>query len=332
MNSKKGVLFLCLLFLLAMMLIPLAALGGGGESGGSGSSGSTPSPSAVLPASKKQFRIRDSSTGSVLTVDDNAFLRGAVAAEMSPEAPVEALRAQAVAAYTYFSRLREIKRAQSGSSPYDFDACPSKWNTYVTDAEMQKRWGSSYQKYSGLLNTAVAPVLGQTIQYGGTLIDATYFAISGGCTENSADVWGSQYPYLVSVASPWDAFAGGYQTTAYFSESDFSARVKKAAPKADLSGSADSWTGSPDCSAAGTVKTIQIGGQSLTGAQVREAFGLRSADFTLAHENGQFTFTVKGYGHGVGMSQTGAEGMARQGAGYRDILGWYYPGTRIVGV
>lgn len=329
MNSKRGFLLLCLIFFLAMMLIPLAALGG--NSSGTGSGGSSSGSTVRLPASTKQFRIRDTATGKVMSVDDNAFLRGAVAAEMSPEAPPEALKAQAVASYTYFSRLREAAKAKAGSSS-DFDACPSKWNTYVTDDEMQKRWGNSYKKYSDLLNTAAAAVAGQTIQYGGALIDATYFAISGGCTENSEDVWGSKCPYLVSVASPWDEFAGGYQTTASFSENDFSTRVRKVCAAANLTGDAGGWVGASDQSAAGTVKTVRIGGQALTGAQMRETFGLRSADFTLAHANGQFTFTVKGYGHGVGMSQTGAEAMARQGSTYRDILSWYYPGTKITAV
>jgi stage II sporulation protein D len=333
MNSKRGILLLCLIFFLSMTLIPLAGLGGSsgaasGESSGSKNNDSSPGSSVSLPPSTKQFRIRDTSTGEVMTVDDNAFVRGAIAAEMSPEAPLEALKAQAVAAYTYYSRIRQIRREQSGNS-YDFDACPSQWNVYVTDSEMQKRWGDSYKKYSDSLNAAAGAVLGQVLKYNGSLIDATYFAISPGNTENSADVWGTQYPYLISVASPWDAFAGGYQSSASFSESEFSERIKKVCPSANLTGDAGSWVTSPVSSAAGTVKTVQIGGQSLTGSQVREAFGLRSAAFTITHNAGQFTFTVKGYGHGVGMSQTGAEGMAREGATYREILSWYYPGTEI---
>lgn len=104
----------------------------------------------------------------------------------------------------------------------------------MTDSEMKKRWGDSYQKYSGALDAAAKAVSGQVLQYGGQLIDATYFAISAGSTEDAADVWGSKCPYLVSVASPWDAFAGGCQTSASFSESDFRARVQKAAPKASF--------------------------------------------------------------------------------------------------
>ncbi len=321
MTSKKSALFLGLMLLLAMLLIPLVSLCGGPPSG-SGSGAIPP------PVSGNTFRIRDTSTGQVLTVSDGDFLRGAVAAEMSPEAPAEALKAQAVAAYTYYSRIRGLKRAQGGNS--DFDACPSLWSVYVTDGEMEKRWGSSYEKYSDALSAAAKAVSGQVLEYGGQPIDATYFAISGGSTEDASDVWGSKCPYLVSVASPWDAYAGGYQTAASFPDADFRAAVLKAAPKAAFSGDAKDWVGAVNHSAAGSVKTMAVGGQTLTGSQIRSAFGLRSADFTVTHADGKFNFTVRGYGHGVGMSQTGAEYMARQGTGYRDILSWYYPGTKLV--
>lgn len=330
MTSKKSVLFLALMLFLAMLLLPLVSLGGGDAASGASGTGSA-SSKLKLNASGKQFRIRDTTSGKVLTVGDRDFLRGAVAAEMSPDAPAEALKAQAVAAYTYYGRIREAKLAQGGGTS-DFDACPSKWSIYVTDEEMKKRWGNSYQKYSSALNDAANAVAGQVLEYGGKLIDATYFAISGGSTEDAADVWGSKCPYLVSVASPWDAFAGGYQTTASFSEDDFRSRVLKAAANAVFSGDANGWVSDAERSAAGTVKSIVIGGRTLTGSQVREVFGLRSADFTLTHSNGQFLFSVKGYGHGVGMSQTGAEGMARQGSSYKDILAWYYPGTKLTSV
>ena len=327
MTSKKGALFLCLMLLLTMILIPLVSLGGGSPAGGSGGNGSSKDIGPPPSASDRQFRIRDTATGKILIVADADFVRGTVACEMSPDAPPEALKAQAVAAYTYYSRIREMKRKQGGSS--DFDATPSNWNIYVNDDEMKKRWGSSYQKYSDALKAASNAVTGQVLDYSGSLIDATYFATSGGSTEDAADVWGSKCPYLISVASPWDAYAGGYQTTAAFSDDDFRSRIQKVMQGANFSGDAGGWVGSADRSSAGTVKTVSIGGKAVTGSQVRQAFDLRSADFTIAHADGKFTFTVKGYGHGVGMSQTGAEGMAKQGAGYKEILAWYYPGTKI---
>ena len=321
MNVKRGMRLLQLLFFLAMVLIPLLALGKAAPSPG----GASKTPAAHRPAENgKQFRVMDSSSGKVMNVNDGEFLIATVATEMSPGAPAEALKAQAVAAYTYYSRLRKLT---GGKGKSDFSADPLNASVYMTDEQMRKRWRNSYDKYYAAVSDAANAVFGQTLTYGGDLADTTYFAISSGCTESAEDVWGGKYPYLISVASPEDRFAGGYQTSAGFSESDFRSRILSAAPKAKLDGGAESWVGALTRSAAGAVKTAAVGGVSLTGAQIRQAFGLRSADFTVSHESGKFVFTVRGYGHGVGMSQTGAEAMARGGSNYRDILSWYYPGT-----
>ena len=324
MSSKKSKLLLCLLLFLAMFLLPLISLGGSpsGKQGGSGASGET------RQSSSGQFHLLDTATNSILTVGDADFLYGAVAAEMSPLAEPEALKAQAVATYTYYSRLRENsgKSASSAGKGYDFTVDTKNWQIYVPEAELRSRWSTHYDDYSAKLKSAVDGVRGQVLRSGGSLIDATYFAISSGSTEASEDVWGSKYPYLVSVASPMDMFAGGYQTTAAFSEQDAKSRLLKLVPSANLDGPASGWFGAASRSAAGGVKTIPVGGQSVDGASVRSAFGLRSANFTVAYaqQNG-FTFTVKGYGHGVGMSQAGAQAMAADGSTYRDILAWYYP-------
>lgn len=329
MHVKRGTFLLGLMLFLAMFLIPLLSLGGGTSSAKSGSGPYAESQQSRQPSANSgtQFHIKDTSTGKILTVDDNTFLCGAVAAEMSPAAPAEALKAQAVASYTYYSRLRENQKKSSSSSlgGADFTADPQNWNIYVTKEEMQKRWGSNFDQYYKTLSTVANAVSGQVLKYNGDLIDATYFAISSGNTEAAEDVWGSKCAYLVSVASPYDVFAGGYQTTVTYSEADMKTRILGAAPKADLSGPASGWVGKIDRSNAGAVKTIVLGGQTITGNDARSAFELRSADFTVSYANGNFSFLVKGYGHGVGMSQTGAEAMARQGSSYKQILSWYYP-------
>lgn len=323
MDLRRGRRLLRLLLFLCMALIPLFSLGGT-RAGGSESEGGG---GRAKPAGKF-FRILDASSGKVLSVSDAEFLPAAVASEMSPEAPAEALKAQAVAAYTYYSRLRSLAGGQGDS---DFSADTAAASVYQTEEQLRRRWGDSYEKYMAAVRDAAEAVAGQTLTCGGETADTTYFAISSGRTENSQDVWGGSLPYLVSVASPQDAFAAGYQTEAAFSESDFQNRILSAAPDAKFSGEPASWLGEADRSAAGTVKTISVGGAVLTGAQMRQAFGLRSANFTAVFADSRFTFTVRGYGHGVGMSQAGAEAMAREGAGYREILSWYYPGTELSG-
>lgn len=315
MKRNRGEVSLAIVFFLAMMLLPLLALGGAKKQTGQGK--------AAPKASATQFRVKDLSTQRILTVDDEDFVTATVATELSPEAPAEALKAQAVAARTYYGRLRRQSRASAGEES-DFEV-----ESYLTPEKMKQRWGASYDKYYAAVHGAAAATAGQVLRYDGALADTTYFAISPGQTEDAQDVWGGKCAYLVSVASPGDAFAGGYQTEAAFSDEDFRSRVLKAAPKANLSGPAESWIGTAVCTQAGTVKTVAVGGETLTGGQMRQALGLRSAAFTAQHTKDGFRFTVRGYGHGVGMSQVGAESMARQGAGYREILAWYYPGTAL---
>ena len=277
------------------------------------------------------FRILDTGTKRVVTVEDREFVRGSVAAEMSPLAQTEALRAQAVACYTYYGRLREASRKKPDSSlnGADFSADLQNGQGYATEEVRKKRWGGRYDEYAKELSGAVDSVSGQVLRSGGELIDATFYAISSGNTENSADVWGGTRPYLVSVASPGDRFAGGYQTTVVLTQEKMKERILAAAPGADLSGDPTKWVGSAVRTPAGSVKTVTLGGKSVTGGQARSAFGLRSSDFSVGFSGGNFTFTVRGYGHNVGMSQAGAQYMAKEGADYQQILSWYYPNTTL---
>lgn len=334
MNRKKETAFLCLLLFAAMFLIPFLAMGGKAPEQPNAqfsSAASVPAPSQTAAESGSSFRILDTSQNRVITVDDRDFLYGTVAVELSPEAGAEALKAQAVAAYTYYGRLREQQRAKpsSGQNGADFSADTKNWNGYVSKEQMKEKWKDSFDTNYAAITSAVDAVFGQVLKYRGELIDATYFAISSGNTEASKDVWGGSLPYLVSVASPGDIFAGGYRTEVTLTEEQFRAAVRETAPKADLGTDTNLWIGAVERSSAGAVKTVAVGGQKLTGNQARSAFGLRSANFTVTHADGKFTFDVKGYGHGVGMSQVGAESMAKEGADYRRILSWYYPGTEL---
>lgn len=334
----KGKVTLIVVLFLILFLIPFFAMETKAPEKAAASSGSSPTGSTVPtksstpvvsspPQTKTGFKILDSSSGNILSVDDRSFLYGAIAVEMSPANPVEALKAQGVAAYTYYSHLREQQRQNPTSSlnGADFSADTKNWQIYVTKEQMQTRWGSNFSDYYNSLTKAVDAINGMVLKYNGQLIDATYFAISSGKTETSEDIWGGKRSYLVSVASPGDAFAGGYQTTVTMTADQFKAAALKAAPKANLGGDAAAWIGSAKRTSAGSVESMVIGGATITGSAARSAFGLRSANFTVSYANSKFTFLVKGYGHGVGMSQVGAQYMAKQGSTYKQILAWYYP-------
>ena len=169
-------------------------------------------------------------------------------------------------------------------------------------------------------------VYGKQILYNDSPIFAAYHSSNAGKTESSSIVWGNEFAYLQPVVSSGDTLSPHYNTTVVVSDTEFAA----AFPERSLTGDASGWiTDTPSVSDSGTVTSITIGGTPYTGQQVREALGLRSACFSVAHNTDGFTFTVSGYGHGVGMSQYGAKAMAEQGFTYDEILCHYYTDVTI---
>lgn len=342
----KGNTALCLILLLCILCIPFISMGTSipdktktsssqhKSASSSQSAAQTPKSSSSSPVKAKgtSFKIMDEKSKQILTVSDHDFLYGAIAAEMSPTDQPEALKAQGVAAYTYFCRIRAQQRAKPTAelNGADFTASTQNWGNYVTKDQMKARWGNHFDSYYSKLTKIVDAVYGQTLQSNGELITATYYAISAGKTEAASDIWGSSCSYLVPVASPGDVYANGYQTTVVLTADQIKAAAQKQWPAMSFSGDAAKWIGESKRTNSGSVETIVIGGKTVKGSDVRSAFGLRSANFTVSFTNKKFTFTVKGWGHGVGMSQAGADYMASQGTTYKDILAWYYPGTALV--
>lgn len=277
----------------------------------------------------QEFRIYDEASGTTLTVPDENFIIGAIVCEMSPLWEPEALKAQAVAAYTYYDYQR-TKNRTAGKNAADFTCDTLGWLRYTTDAEMRRRWGSQYDTYISRLNEVKNAVLGQRLTYHGQPALTTYYAISSGRTEACVDIWGGEYPYLVPVDSAPDTKAPGYSSEKTVSTAEFQSLLHRENSQCDFSTPPQQWIGPVVRTDSGTVQHITIGGQDFSGAAVRTRFGLRSANFQLNYANDAFTFSVKGYGHGVGMSQYGANAMASAGASYKDILMHYYPGTEII--
>lgn len=268
----------------------------------------------------------------VVTLSEREFLIRTLAAEMSPTYHSEALKAQAVAAYTYYGRRRTAQEATpdealqgahfvTGNERFPAD--------YTTEA-LQKRWGKQYQANYEKLCAAVDAVLGRAMTYEDTYIDACYFSISNGCTESAKTVWGTDIPYLQAVASPGDRLAPGFQSTVTLTAEQVRTAMSTADPAVTLPEDPATWFGTPTLSEAGTVISIPVGDTALPGTQIRTLMGLRSATFTVDYADGNFTFTVCGYGHGVGMSQYGADYLARQGYTWEEILHYYYTGVTII--
>ncbi len=268
----------------------------------------------------------------VITLDCREFLVRTLAFEMGPSYHAEALKAQAVAAYTYYGRRRLAQEAQPDPTlkGAHFKTPVTSFPQDYTKEKLRDKWGTQFDSHYNKLAAAVDAVMGRYITHNGEWIDACYFAISGGQTESAAAVWGADVPYLRSVPSPADKLAPGYETAVTLSADAVRAALTKLDPTLTLGDDPAAWFGTPTKTAAGSVKTLPVGGKPLSGTSLRTALGLRAANFTLQYTDGGFCITTRGYGHGVGMSQYGADTLARQGMSWQEILQHYYTGITIV--
>ncbi len=267
------------------------------------------------------------SDGSVETLTMEDYLFGVVAAEMPASFQLEALKAQTVAARTYtISRQASGTVHENGALCDDSTCCQA----YVDSSDLEVQWGESYDFYTDKIQTAVAETDSLLVLYEGAPIQALFFAAAAGRTVDAVDVWGNEVAYLVGVNSPESSDeVPDYYSQVTLSKSEVEATIFAAYPGANLSGDYTSWLSSPTYTASGSVSTLQVGGLTLSGSQVRTLFSLRSATFSYHWEGSDLVFSVTGYGHGVGMSQYGANALASDGWDFREILEWYYTGTTV---
>ena len=254
-------------------------------------------------------------------------ISGVVAAEMPASFHPQALRAQAVAARSYTMYCASFSKHGEAQVCTDYRCCQA-WQSEET---MRTKWGEDYDANADKIRAAVEATRGEYLAAGGEAIFAAFHSSSASRTENSADVW-SAVPYLVSVESPETAEdVPNFISTVVCSPIDFRDTVLSAHPEADFSGAEEGWIGELRRDGSGRAASVVLGGTEIRAAELRQLFSLRSTAFELIYEDGLFTFTAAGFGHGVGMSQYGADKMARLGADYREILAHYYPGTELVG-
>lgn len=285
-----------------------------------------PEASAEPLARDAERSIRLLRGDEVVSMSVFDYLRGVVAAEMPVSFEPEALKAQAVAARTYLAREQQSPKHDNADICAGSGCCQA----YLSDAELKESWGDKLETYMDKVRKAVAATDAQYLSYDGAPVLAAFHSSSDGATEDAGEIW-SDVPYLTSVDSPETAEdVPNFVSTVENSELDFRDTILYACPDADMTGEADSWVGDVRRNRSGRVESVFVGGKELTGSQMRTLFKLRSTNFEISHSDGRFVFTVRGYGHGVGMSQYGANAMAASGADYRAILAHYYPNTRLV--
>lgn len=252
--------------------------------------------------------------GEVLQIGLEEYLIGVVAAEMPASFNSEALKAQAIVARTYTLKLLESGRTITDDVSTQ---------VYKSNSELQSMWKTSYNTYYNKVKNAVSATNGLCIKYNGSLIDAVYHSTSNGYTEDSVNVWGNSVPYLKTVTSPWDTSVSSYLKNVTIGFDKISNVLGF-----DFNSSSSIEIISRDES--NRILRIKFNDKEYSGVEIRNLLGLRSADFDFNISDEGVNFTTRGYGHGVGMSQYGANEMSNAGYSYDRILNHYYTNVQIV--
>lgn len=268
------------------------------------------------------FTVYNTETEKTEEIPRKEYLFGVVAAEMPALYHEEALKAQAIAAYTYACS----RKAQNSGKSYDITTDPTLDQNYITKEAAIEKWGDNADEYIKKIEDIINDTDGYMITYNGSAITAVYHAISSGKTEDCKNIWGSSLPYLKSVVSEGDKLAKGYISKAEFSAEDIK---EKFSDIADFSSAPEDWFQKSERTDSGTVSKISLCGEAITGSEIRNALDLRSSNFEIEYTDEKFIFTVYGYGHGVGMSQNGADYMAKQGCDFKEILTHYYTDCKV---
>ncbi len=251
----------------------------------------------------------------IINIDLENYVIGVVACEMPASFKDDALKAMAVAARTY--ALYKMKK----NNKYDLTAT-TKDQCYITIDEMKNKWKNNYEKYYNKIKKNVYSTEGEYLTYNGDVIIAFYFSISNGYTENVENVFSQKLDYLVSVDSSFDSKYSYKESEKEIKLKDFLNKIGIKDTKIEKI--------SIERYNTGRVKTIKVNNKSFKGTTFRTKLGLRSTDFEIKYDTNKVYITTKGYGHGVGMSQYGANAMADLGYKYEDILKYYYTGVKIM--
>ena len=331
----KQTVVTALALLLLLFLLPLLLLGGSQTDPDSAAlpTGSLPLDRTVVSppaqtAADEQVSVRVAlGDGEILTLPLDKYLWRVVAAEMPASFEPQALRAQAAAARTYtLSKMgRTVENHPDADVCTDITCCQA----YIDPESAAANWGGQAEAYTEKITAAVSDTDGMVIRYNGQLIQALFHSSSAGQTVDAVEVWGNDVPYLVSVESPEGEEVPNWHSTAVFTPEEFSALFLAEYPGADLSGDPSGWFTNPVRDDAGVVETMDVGGVTVRGTALRSLLNLRSACFFVTAGADGITFSVTGYGHGVGMSQYGANALAREGKSWEEILQWYYTGVTI---
>ena len=262
-------------------------------------------------------RVKDEKTGNISAIPFEDYIKGVVASEMPSSFEIEALKAQAVASRSY--AMYQI----NGSKNREYDLTNTTANqVYKNDNELKQIWKEEYPKKINKIKKAIEQTSGEYLTYNSTVINAMFFSTSTGVTENSEEIFSSALPYLRSTSSKWDESSPSYIDTYKFSINDFYNKLSLPINnKLEITEVEKTTTG--------RTKKLKINGQEINGRQLAKKLNLRSNYFDIIQNGDSITITTKGFCHCVGMSQYGANGMAKEGYKYDEILKYYYKNTEL---
>jgi len=332
MNNFRPFIWAVLIIIAVVLIIPSILVGLSSDNIKQVSQESTEKKVVVTSNDSNESTIEVSvyrtSTKEIEKVQLEEYVVGVVASEMPVSFELEALKAQSLAARTFiFNRmLSDSKVGMPSNVDVDITDNPEFHQVYKNREELAKLWGENYISYISKVQKAVNATKDQILTYDGNPIDPSFFSTSNGYTENSEDYWSDSIPYLRSVESPWDKESPVYNGQKVMKIED----VEKAL-EINLEPNEDN-IGEIKLTDSKRVDIINIGNKEFSGVFIREELDLPSNDFEIQQKDGNFIFTTKGNGHGVGMSQYGANGMAKEGKTFNDIVNYYYQDVSISSV
>ena len=249
---------------------------------------------------------------------------------MPADFEIEALKAQAVVARTYtMYKIANNNKKHGEADICDSSACCQAW---ISKENRLNRWEEDKRQENwNKITEAVNNTIGQIITYNGEPINAFFHSNSGGTTEMPINVWGgSGYPYLQVVQTSGEENYSQYSSEVELTKQEVIDKIKEKHSEIQIDWNQENQIEITEHTDSGRVKTIKFGNINLSGVEARTIFGLRSANFTVEVKEENIKFQVKGYGHGVGLSQTGSDSLAKQGKNYQEIIKHYYQGIEII--
>lgn len=326
----KNFIFICLCFILAIFALPIAFTKSFKIANGVTDENNTIYENNYDYQKYKTIRLLHAKTGEIEELPLDTYVKGVVAAEMPADYEEEALKAQAVVArtYTIYTIIHNNNKHENADLCDNSNCCQA----WISKDDRLSKWEEDKRdQYLKKIEEAVDSTNGKIITYNGEVIDAFFHSNSGGTTETPVNVWGgTNYPYLQSVQTAGEDAYNQYSSQVTISKADFINKIKEKHPDFTIDFNDENCIKITEYTESSRVKTIKVGNINMSGVEMRTLIGLKSAKFEITMDENNITFKVTGYGHGVGMSQTGADSMANQGSTYEDIIHHFYTNVEIV--